>query len=137
MNTTMNYTAQQLRDSIGKMFYAVINGIDVSGHIQLEDSRMFLCQNTIDGIDCTDKLGHKFSYIFALIHSDESIEIIDEDVYDLNIVQNVFSRSEVEQLLQDMYVETSKEYSDRLHTDTAFQQLTTNTVESFMKSRNI
>lgn len=46
----------------GKKFKANIQGFPVKGRIQIEDERVFLCQNMIDGANCKDKLGFKYSW---------------------------------------------------------------------------
>lgn len=46
----------------GKKFKAYIRGKQTEGRIQIEDERVYLCQNMIDGADCKDKLGFKYSW---------------------------------------------------------------------------
>lgn len=46
----------------GKWFSANINGSAVKGRIQKEEDQIFLCQDTEDGSECSDKLGFKYSY---------------------------------------------------------------------------
>lgn len=46
----------------GKKFKAYIRGKQTEGRIQIEDEHVYLCQNMIDGADCKDKLGFKYSW---------------------------------------------------------------------------
>ena len=47
----------------GTEFTAKIECAVVTGKIQKEDGRYFLCQNKKDGTDCKNKLGYKYSWI--------------------------------------------------------------------------
>lgn len=46
----------------GKKFKAYIWDKQTEGRIQIEDECVFLCQNMIDGDNCKDKLGFKYSW---------------------------------------------------------------------------
>jgi hypothetical protein len=47
----------------GTEFTAKIEQTEVTGKIQFEDGRYFLCQNKKDGTDCKNKLGYKYSWV--------------------------------------------------------------------------
>lgn len=49
--------------ALGTEFTAKIERTVVTGKIQKEDGRYFLCQNKKDGTDCKNKLGYKYSWI--------------------------------------------------------------------------
>lgn len=46
----------------GRKFSAKIEGTYVEGLIRVEDGRAYLCQNKVDGYNCDDKLGYRFSW---------------------------------------------------------------------------
>ena len=46
----------------GFNFKAVIDGTPCEGRIQVEDGRVYLCQDKRDGVDCDDKLGFRCSW---------------------------------------------------------------------------
>jgi hypothetical protein len=47
----------------GTEFTAKIERVEVTGKIQKEGGRYFLCQNKKDGTDCKNKLGYKYSWV--------------------------------------------------------------------------
>jgi len=47
---------------VGTPFTAYINGDPITGKIQKEGERIFLCQNKRDGDSCSNKLKYKFSW---------------------------------------------------------------------------
>lgn len=51
-----------LREHIGEKFSASIWRTPCEGKIQIQNDRIFLCQNVADGAICDDKLGYKYSY---------------------------------------------------------------------------
>ena len=59
----------------GKKFKAYICDKQTEGRIQIEDERVFLCQNMIDGANCKDKLGFKYSWSVG----DGSIILLDQN----------------------------------------------------------
>lgn len=46
----------------GKRFKCVIDGNLTEGHIQVEENRVYLCQNIKNGGICEDKLGYEYSW---------------------------------------------------------------------------
>lgn len=46
----------------GKFFTAKIRDTFVKGKIQVEDNKIFLCQNKFNGKNCSDSLGFKYSW---------------------------------------------------------------------------
>ena len=50
----------------GTEFTAKIERTEVTGKIQFEDGRYFLCQNKKDGTDCRNKLGYRYSWIVGI-----------------------------------------------------------------------
>lgn len=56
----------------GQSFTGTIMESPVNGHISIEDNRLFLCTDSFNGLDCKDKKGHKYSWVF------------DDDVSDIN-----------------------------------------------------
>ena len=46
----------------GKKFKASIHNIPVEGRIQVEEGRIYLCQDVSNGSICEDKLGFKYSW---------------------------------------------------------------------------
>lgn len=55
MNSLLNYA--------GHSFEANYSwGWNITGKIQVEDWKVYLCQNTVCGYNCTDKLGYSSSY---------------------------------------------------------------------------
>lgn len=65
----------------GAAFKGVINGIKCKGHLTIEDGKLYFCTNigSLDGCDCYDKKGHKYSWVFN-----------DDDVSDINGEAPVF-----------------------------------------------
>lgn len=53
---------ENLLNCNGLRFYAKIKGSDVEGKITVEDGYVYLCQNELDGLDCTNKRGYKYSW---------------------------------------------------------------------------
>ena len=50
-------------DLVGKEISCIIDGKTIkSSKIQLEGDLYFICQDFIDGTDCVDKLGYKYSW---------------------------------------------------------------------------
>jgi hypothetical protein len=47
----------------GKDFEGSINGIKVSGKIQVQEGDIYLCQNKIAGSSCYDLLGYRYSFV--------------------------------------------------------------------------
>ena len=46
----------------GRKFSAKIEGTYVEGLIRVEDGRAYLCQNKVNGCNCDDKVGYRFSW---------------------------------------------------------------------------
>lgn len=53
------------KNDVGKKFTAEIQGVSVSGKIQSESGRFYLCQNEKSGSNCSDKLGYKLSWVIG------------------------------------------------------------------------
>lgn len=53
---------ENLLNCDGRRFEATINGVKCGGKIRVENGYVYLCQNQIDGYDCKDKYGYKYSY---------------------------------------------------------------------------
>lgn len=63
MNSLLNYQ--------GRQFTATIRGCDVEGKIQVEEFWVYLCQDSISGRGCSDKLGYYYSWCVVLGTPDE------------------------------------------------------------------
>ena len=46
----------------GSMFSAKYFGVKITGKITVENERVYLCQDEVDGADCEDKQGYKYSW---------------------------------------------------------------------------
>jgi hypothetical protein len=46
----------------GQRFWCVWNGIHIAGTITIESGYIYLCQDLMDGANCMEKHGHKYSY---------------------------------------------------------------------------
>ena len=70
---------------IGKSFTGIIQGIKCEGKIQIEDNQIFFCTNDfrLDGIDCYDKIGYKYSWVL-----DSYVKSIIIDEIDIMISTN-------------------------------------------------
>ena len=80
------------KHDVGKKFTAEIQGVSVSGKIQFESGKFYLCQNEKNGASCSDKLGYKFSWTIG----DGSIgETKSRDVK--NLVTNGLTAREIEE----------------------------------------
>jgi hypothetical protein len=66
----------------GTEFTAKIERVEVTGKIQFEDGKYYLCQNKKDGSDCKNKLGYKYSWI---VYDGTSYELKSHDVSNLQI----------------------------------------------------
>ena len=53
---------ENLLDQKGNSFTAMINDQECNGKIQVENDRVYLCQNNMDGNTCIDKLGFEYSW---------------------------------------------------------------------------
>ena len=53
---------ENLLNCKGRKFRAIIKEITTEGRIQVEDGKVFLCQNEINGADAKDKLGYNYSW---------------------------------------------------------------------------
>lgn len=49
----------------GDSFTCIRNSVKVAGKIQFEGGHLFLCQDTIQGNECKDKLGYTCSYQYS------------------------------------------------------------------------
>ena len=67
----------------GKEFQATINGITVEGKIQVEDEKVYLCQNKRDGSPCDDKLGYDYSWE---VGTGSEFGLRDNDVTDFKLI---------------------------------------------------
>ena len=47
---------------IGTKVKGKIDGFPFSGRVQKEGAAVFICQNTLEGGDCNDKLGYMYSW---------------------------------------------------------------------------
>lgn len=52
-----------MKYSVGQRFSANIMGEPAVGKIQIENDRVYLCQNTRKGDRCSDTLGYKYSWV--------------------------------------------------------------------------
>ena len=86
----------------GKEFQATINGITVEGKIQVEDEKVYLCQNKRDGSPCDDKLGYDYSWE---VGTGSEFGLRDNDVTDFKLI--------------DINPETYKDWQvgDKIYTD--------------------
>lgn len=57
-----NKKMENLLNCNGQFFSAKIKGEGVTGRITVEDGFVYLCQNKLDGKDCIDKKGYKYSW---------------------------------------------------------------------------
>lgn len=62
---------KNLLDCHGRPFRCKIDGTQCEGRITVEDDRVFLCQDEMDGDDCEDKQG--FSYSWHITESQKDI----------------------------------------------------------------
>ena len=46
----------------GSMFSAKYFGVKIIGKITVENEKVYLCQDEVDGSDCEDKQGYKYSW---------------------------------------------------------------------------
>lgn len=53
---------ENLLNCKGRRFKCSIHGKKVEGRIQVENNKVYLCQNVRNGGDCKDKLGYRFSW---------------------------------------------------------------------------
>lgn len=58
-----NKKMENLLNCNGQYFSAKIKGEEVTGRITVEDGCAFLCQNRLEGKDCLNKRGYKYSWI--------------------------------------------------------------------------
>lgn len=61
----------------GRHFSAKIEGIYCKGVISVDDDGIYLCQNEIDGLNCKDKKGFKFSWLYKDRDGDVSGAVTD------------------------------------------------------------
>jgi hypothetical protein len=85
----------------GTEFTAKIERTEVTGKIQFEDGRYFLCQNKKDGTDCKNKLGYKYSWI---VGPGTSYELKSHDITNLQIEAPVVSKVEAPTVYKDLQV---------------------------------
>ena len=67
----------------GREFQATIDGITVEGKIQVEDEKVYLCQNKRDGSPCDDKLGYDYSWG---VGTGSEFGLRDNDVTDFKLI---------------------------------------------------
>lgn len=61
----MKYTKKDLLKSHGAKCTVTINGHHCEGKIAVERNNIYICQDKQEGIDCSNKLGYKYSYIIT------------------------------------------------------------------------
>jgi hypothetical protein len=85
----------------GTKFTAKIEQTKVTGKIQFEDGRYFLCQNKKNGSDCKNKLDYRYSWV---VDSGTSSELKIHDVFNLQIEAPVVSKVEAPTVYKDLQV---------------------------------
>jgi hypothetical protein len=85
----------------GTEFTAKIERTEVTGKIQFEDGRYFLCQNKKNGTDCKNKLGYRYSWI---VGPGTSSDLKFHDVFNLQIEAPVVSKVEAPTVYKDLQV---------------------------------
>lgn len=75
----------------GVRFTAKIKGTPVSGKIRVENEKVYLCQNKMDGALCADRLGYEYSWYVGAGDSDK---LKDKNVTDFKLH---ITASEIEQ----------------------------------------
>jgi hypothetical protein len=55
--------ALDLRGYHGKKFSGTIRGTECSGVIVIENNRVYLCQNEMEGSECINKMGYSCSWV--------------------------------------------------------------------------
>lgn len=106
----------------GQYFSANISGTWCKGKVQVDKGRVYLCQNKMNGYECSDKLGYKYSFLISFKnYSVEDFGVRDlilysEDLLDdtkILIVGDIikFEDSEkyVAALIDDVYLLIDKE----------------------------
>jgi len=73
---------------VGTEISCTVSGqVAVSAKIQIEDGRVFVCQDVIEGNFCQDKLGYRFSWSVANI--DRLRETSVDDFFATTSVRNI------------------------------------------------
>lgn len=62
-NTEKQIVMKNLLECKGRRFAAKIGGTEVTGEIQVEAGKVFLCQDENNGAGCLDKLGYRYSWV--------------------------------------------------------------------------
>lgn len=57
--------------------------IGVEGKVQVQNGTVFLCQNSVRGASCQDRLGHRFSYH---VNRGTEEDLRENSVYDFKII---------------------------------------------------
>ena len=70
-------------NNIGKPFRAYIDNTLCEGKIQIEGSRVYLCQNIMVGKNCDNRLGYTYSWS---VRSGSEHDLSESDVYDFKLL---------------------------------------------------
>jgi len=72
----------------GQLFSAIIYERQCNGQIQIENGKVFLCQNKIEGDNCNSKLGYKYSWVLPKPDKHNNINPSGEHVEGLKLTEN-------------------------------------------------
>lgn len=74
---------ENLLNSKGRRFSATIQGISVTGKIQVENGKVYLCQDWRDGYKPKDTLGYKYGWI---VWNGDEDSLMREDVHNFKLI---------------------------------------------------
>ena len=97
--------------SDGAAFKGVIREIRCKGHLTIEDGKLYFCTNisSLDGSDCDDKKGYKYSWVF----DDRVTEINGEAPVLINVYQTVYQNVTVK--IGETYTSSLEKIIDTVH----------------------
>lgn len=95
----------------GTAFKGVIKGIKCKGHLTVEDEKLYFCTNdsALDGSDCDDKKGYKYSWVF----DDKVTEINGEAPVLITVYKTIYQNFTVK--IGETYTSPLEKMYDTVH----------------------